>query len=76
MKSVLLPAKQAVIAVALAFPFLPAGAQSPSSDMPPRLEKIDELQSQSTSPVPAAQASEPNPPGRQIIEKRERGQFT
>ncbi len=88
MKPVPHPAKQAAIAAcaaAAAFFCLPAGAQSPSDDMPPRLEKIDELQSQPAAPsisassaasAPSTQASEPSPSGRQIIEKRERGQFT
>jgi hypothetical protein len=75
MKSSLRSARQALLAAAVAFLFLPAGAQSQTSDMPPKLEKVDEIESPA-APAASAEASPVVPKGRQIIEKRERGQFT
>jgi hypothetical protein len=78
MKSDIHPARQAQLAAlgAIAFLSLPAGAQTQAADMPPRLEKVEELDSSPTAPSANQEASSPKPGRRQIIEKRERGELT
>lgn len=75
MKSALRPAILAVAGLISLFS-LPVAAQPQANDMPPKLEKVDELSSPAAAPASAAKASPSNPAGRQIIEKRERGQVT
>lgn len=76
MKSAFHPARQALVAVVSTFTLLslPAVAQTQSGDMPPRLEKIDEIENPAAVPAGSAHANQRD--GRQIIEKRERGQVT
>lgn len=78
MKSTIRPAALLATASALAFLSLPVLAQQ-TSDAPPRLEQIDELQSTTTPAATGTAAQETSPAqpgGRRIIEKRERGQVT
>jgi hypothetical protein len=77
MKSDIHPAKQALLAAlgAIAFLSLPAGAQTQATDVPPRLENVEELDSSATAPA-ANQEVPAKPSRRQIIEKRERGEVT
>lgn len=71
------PARHALLAVAGAFAFMcmPAVAQEQATDMPPRLQQIDELPGSAPSST-ATEASPTKPGARQIIEKRERGHVT
>lgn len=76
MKSAFHPARHAFVSLAGALVLLspPAGAQPQANDMPPKLEQIDEF---SHPAKPATTESDPSKRGgRQIIEKRERGQIT
>lgn len=78
MKSAIHPAKKAFLAAAglVSILSLPVAAQPQANDMPPKLEKVDELSPPAAAPASAAQAGPSTPAGRQIIEKRERGQVT
>ncbi|MDQ9168943.1 hypothetical protein Q8A64_00820 [Oxalobacteraceae bacterium R-40] len=78
MKSDIPPARQALLAALGAFAFisLPADAQTQAADMPPRLEKVEELDSSATDPAANQEASSSKPSRREIIEKRERGEVT
>lgn len=75
MKSELRFTRQAVLAAAACL-FSPAIVHAQTSDMPPKLEQIDELESPSAAPASVPDANPSAPRGRQIIEKRERGQVT
>jgi hypothetical protein len=76
MKSSLSTTSQALLAAAVAFLFLPVVTQAQTSDAPPKLEKIDELESPATSPAPTQEDDPSQPVRRQIIETRERGEVT
>lgn len=76
MKSATHPLALLASAGALALLSLPVFAQPQANDMPPKLEQIDELKGPANPPVTAQETSPEKPRGQQVIEKRERGQFT
>jgi hypothetical protein len=76
MKSAIHPVALLATAGAVALLSLPAFAQHQTNDMPPELEQIDELKGPATPAVTTREVSPARSGGRQIIEKRERGQVT